>query len=114
MKLNEIIKGTDLKEIYCYDKKTDIVNGYIGDLLSDVMGNAPENSIWLTIQSHVNIIAVASIRDIKAIVLCNDLKFDEETIKKAKENNISLLSSKYSAFKTVLNLFKAGFETSEN
>ncbi len=114
MKLNEMIQKAGLDEIYCFDKSVDISGGYIGDLLSDVMGNAPEDSLWLTIQSHVNIIAVASIRDIKAIVLCNDLEFDREAIKKAKENNISLLSSKYSAFKTILNLFKAGFETSDS
>lgn len=114
MKIYEMIQKADLEEIYCYDKNVDVENGYIGDLLSDVMGNAPEDSIWLTVQSHVNIIAVASIRDIKAVVLCNNLEFDRETIKKAKENNISLLSSKYSAFKTILNLFKAGFKTSDS
>ncbi|MFO7881811.1 MAG: DRTGG domain-containing protein [Kosmotogaceae bacterium] len=114
MKLKEIIQKTGLEEIYCHNKNVDILNGYTGDLLSDVMGNAPENSIWITIQSHVNIIAVASIRDIKAIILCNNLEFDKETIKKAKENNISLLSSKYNAFETIFSLFKAGFETSDS
>jgi hypothetical protein len=113
VKLKEIIQKTYLEEVYCYDKEIEITSGYTGDLLSDVMGNAPDNSVWVTIQSHVNIIAVASIRDIKAIILCNNLKFDEETIDKARENNISLLSSKYNGFQTIFNLFNAGFEISD-
>ncbi|MEA2066653.1 MAG: iron-sulfur binding hydrogenase [Thermotogota bacterium] len=113
MKLKEIIQKTHLEEVYCNDKEVKITNGYTGDLLSDVMGNAPDNSVWVTIQSHVNIIAVASIRDIKAIILCNNLEFDKETIAKARENNISLLSSKYNGFQTIFNLFNAGFEISD-
>mgnify|MGYP001316308358 FL=1 len=93
MKISEIANALGLKTVYfCNDYE--IEHGYVGDLLSIVMRSAQQNSIWLTVQSHVNIIAVASLTGIKAIVLCEDLEFPDETIQKAKEENINLFVSK--------------------
>ncbi len=78
----------------------EISHGYVCDLLSEVMGNAKPDTIWFTVQSHVNIVAVAVITGIKAIVLCNGHDYDEETIEKAKKEKIAL-------FKTKLNTFEA-------
>lgn len=108
MKLQEFINSCDLEIIHANDLSTEIDNGYAGDLLSDVMGHAPSASVWITVQSHMNIIAVASITGIRAIILCNGLEFEEATIEKAKQNNITLLSSKLDSFKTCQDLFRAG------
>ncbi len=78
----------------------EIFHGYACDLLSEVMGNAKPDTVWFTVQSHVNIIAVAVITGIRAIVLCNGHDYGEETIEKAKKEGIAL-------FKTRLNTFEA-------
>ena len=46
--------------------------GYCGDLLSDVMANAPVGCIWLTVQGHQNIVAVAVLREMAAVILTGD------------------------------------------
>jgi len=91
MLLKELIDRCGFRIITASNLNEEIKDGYIGDLLSDVMGNAPADSIWLTVQSHVNILAVASITGIKAILLCNGLSYEEETIEKAKEEKVCLV-----------------------
>ena len=68
-----------------------IRGGYCGDLLSDVMANAPEGCIWLTVQQHQNIVAVAVHRKISAIVLTGGNEPDGETRRHADREGIPLL-----------------------
>lgn len=85
------------------DKK--ITGGYCSDLLSDVMGNAQEGQVWLTIQVHKNIIAVASLKELSAIVLVKGLKASEDAIEAAKEEAIPLLQTNEPAFETAAMLY---------
>ena len=78
------------------DKK--ISNGYVSDLLSDVMGNAKEDQVWITIMKHLNSVAVASLVNIPCIVFAKGIKPEPEVIAKAVEENICLVSSKESSF----------------
>ncbi|AKI96495.1 iron-sulfur binding hydrogenase [Kosmotoga pacifica] len=108
MFLKDLVANCGFNVVSGENLEVEIKDGYVGDLLSDVMGNAPDESIWLTVQSHVNILAVASITGIKAILLCNGLSYEEETIERAKENGIILLSTEKSSFRACVDLFKAG------
>ncbi|MBM7558933.1 iron-sulfur binding hydrogenase [Marinitoga litoralis] len=101
MILEDLLKLDFIEDIYIYNNETEIKNGYVGDLLSEIMRNSPTSSIWITHQTHPNIIAVASIVEANTIVIPKDFEFENETIEKAKENNINLLKSKYDIFKTV-------------
>jgi len=69
----------------------EINGGYCGDLLSDVMGNAPMGCIWLTIQGHQNIVAVAHLRDMAAIVLAAGRAPDKACVQKADAKSIPVL-----------------------
>lgn len=100
MKLSELIKEKEFEKVYIFDDSVEINNGYIGDLLSEIMRNAPANSVWITHQTHPNIIAVASIVEANTIVIPKGFEFESETIEKAKENNINLLKSKKDIFET--------------
>ena len=98
MKLTKIIDRCHLEKIvYCNDDE--IETGYCGDLMSDVIANAGNNSIWVTIQAHKNSIAVALIKDIKAIKFTNNVEVSQEMIKKAKEEKINLLRTNKNSFK---------------
>jgi len=68
-----------------------VLNGYCGDLLSEIMGNAPENCVWITVQGHQNIIAVAVLREMAAIVIAGGHQPDAETLEKAEKEGIPLL-----------------------
>ncbi|ADL07461.1 HPr kinase [Thermosediminibacter oceani DSM 16646] len=70
-----------------------VVGGYASDLLSWVMGHATENQVWITIQSHPNIVAVASLLGLSGIIVAEGAEIEENTIKKAEEENIPVFSS---------------------
>ena len=77
--------------------------------MSDVMGNAKAGDLWITLQSHKNVVAVAELKDICAIAIINGNQPDEETKKKSKEDGIPLLSTNETAFYTagrIYELFK--------
>lgn len=98
MKLGEIIGQTGLTVISKPKDEPDILNGYTCDLLSEVMGRVKSNSIWITVQSHSNIVAVATITGIQAIILVNSRTYSEDTIVKAQQEGIALLQSDLDAF----------------
>lgn len=99
MKARELQEILNL-EIRAGEKGLDreVLGGYCGDLLSDVMANSPQGAVWLTIQSHQNIIAVAVLRELAAIVLVNGRKPEEDTKRKADEESIPLFVSPLSAY----------------
>jgi predicted transcriptional regulator len=72
--------------------------GYVSDLLSDVIANAPENSIWVTVQRHINILGVAKLRNIAAIIIPRKLKVESDVVEKAKAEEVALLRTGHSAF----------------
>ena len=70
MRITEITEKLDLKVLSGHNGlSNEITGGYVSDLLSDVMGNAKEGQIWITLQTHQNIIAVASLKDLAAIII---------------------------------------------
>ena len=72
------------------DRQAVIEDAYAGDLLSDVMGNANQDSVLITIQAHKNTVAVASLVQIHLIVLSNDRKAPEDMRTAATEQNIAI------------------------
>jgi len=85
-----------------------IQGGYCGDLLSDVMANAPDGCIWLTVQTHQNIVSVAVLHEMAAIVLTGGHEPDQETIAKAEEEGIPILIWPKTAFDLAGQVHAAG------
>lgn len=75
-------------------------SAYVSDLLSDVMGKAQPQMIWITSQIHKNIVAVASLIELSAIVIVNERKPDEEMLKLAEEEGVVVMTSDKPAFET--------------
>jgi len=97
MKISEIIERCKLKKVV-FTADHEVNNGYSGDLMSDVMANAQPESVWITIQAHKNSIAVALIKDIKAIIFTNNVSIHQEVIEKAKEEKINLFQTRKDSF----------------
>lgn len=88
------------------DLETEINGGYVSDLLSDVMGNAEEGQMWITIMRHLNVIAVASLANVCAITFPKGYLPEEPVIKKAQQVGIPLISSKLNTFEVAGILYK--------
>jgi serine kinase of HPr protein (carbohydrate metabolism regulator) len=107
MILKEIIEKLNLTVICSSDQiENEVTGGYCSDLLSDVMGNARDGQIWMTIQVHKNIIAVAALKELCAIIIVKGLKPSDDTIEAAKTQNIALLSTYEPAFELAGKLYK--------
>ena len=77
---------------------TEITGGYTSDLLSDVMGFAAAGNVWITLQTHKNVMAIASLKELGAIVLVKGFTPDPDTLAQANEEGIPILGSKEQAF----------------
>jgi hypothetical protein len=82
--------------------------GYTSDLLSCVMAGASHQSLWITLQAHSNIIAVAALLDLSAIIITEGAQPDEVTVAKANEQNIILFSTSANTFTVVGKLWEIG------
>ena len=100
MKVEDLATVKEFEALYIADKDQIIADGYCGDLLSDVMANAPASCVLMTIQAHKNTIAVASLVGISALVICNGRTVAPDMLEAAREEEISL-------FTTDLNHFEA-------
>lgn len=106
MKLKEIVEKLQLKALSGHDNlDVEVTGGYTSDLLSDVIANSKQGNLWITLQIHQNIIAVAKLKDLAGIIIVNNREPDEDTIGKAKEENLPLLCSEDMAFEISGKLF---------
>jgi len=83
----------------------DVSGGYVGDLLSDVMANCKEGNLWITRQTHQNIVAVASLKDLAGIILVQGKEPERNTLDKASSEGIPIFVTKLSAFEVAGKLY---------
>jgi hypothetical protein len=86
----------------------EIQSGYAGDLLSWVMANAGDNCAWITIQTHVNIIAIASLLEMSCIIIAENAKIEADTLKKATDEGVPVISTELNSYQTALVLGQQG------
>jgi predicted transcriptional regulator len=99
MKVTDIIEQLKLKSFSGKEGlNKEIKGGYVSDLLSDVMGNAKENEVWITLQNHKNVMAVASLKDLAAVILVKNIVPNEDLINKSNEEDIPVLGTGMDTF----------------
>lgn len=99
MTVRELKEKLDLKLVSGKEGLDNIIDGgYTSDLLSDVMGNAEMGQCWITLQTHKNIMAIASLKELACIVLVKELEPNVDTIEQSNEENIPILSTPKEAF----------------
>jgi serine kinase of HPr protein (carbohydrate metabolism regulator) len=115
MKLKEIIEKLDLKVVCNADNlDVELNNGYVSDLLSDVLANSEENDLWITLQLHPNIVAIASMKGLSGIVIINGREPEDETVKKAEEKGVPIVVSRMTAFELSGRLYALGLSGTKN
>ncbi|HXH86704.1 MAG TPA: DRTGG domain-containing protein [Nitrospira sp.] len=90
-----------------------VAGGYAGDLLSDVLARAQKGYVWVTLQTHTNIVAVASAKELCGIIIVNGRTPDEATLRKAEEEHIPVLVSSLSTYDVVCRLCELGVKNRE-
>jgi predicted transcriptional regulator len=76
----------------------EVTGGYCGDLLSDVMANAAPGQVWITIQGHLNVVAVGTLRELAGVILAADRQPADEMRVKADTEGLPVLCGRMSAF----------------
>ncbi len=97
MTLNELV--TRLNGTLVVDKPdATITSAYTSDLLSDVMGHCGDESVLITIQNHLNTIAVCTLAGVEAIVLCHARPIPDDMKEAAAREGVALVSTPLSQF----------------
>ncbi len=109
MKVSEIVKFLGLETKAGKDRLLEeVTGGYASDLLSDVIAHTRKGNIWVTIQTHPNIVAVATMKELAGIILTGGREPDAETVQKAEEEGIPILVSPLFTFELVGRLYQKG------
>ncbi|MCX7847806.1 MAG: DRTGG domain-containing protein [bacterium] len=107
MKLSTIVQElrlTPLVELH----EQEVTDAYASDLLSDVVGHAHAGTLLITIQVHRNVVAVASLVGLSAVVIAQGRQPEEDVLAAARENQVNLLSAPSSAFTLAGRLYQLG------
>ena len=109
MTLNDIVKRLELKVRTGESQlNREVTRGYVSDLMSDVIAHGREGDLWVTLQTHQNVVAVAVMKSLSAIILVNDREPQEDTIQKAEAESMPIMISGLPAFELVGRLYALG------
>lgn len=109
MKLEQLVEELSLQVQAGADKlESEVTGGYASDLLSCVMAKARAGNVWVTIQKHPNIVAVASLLDLAGVIVAEGVAPDDETVEKAEEKGIPLLTTPSTTYTIAGKLFRLG------
>jgi len=107
MKVNDLITQLNLKVLGGNNGlQKEVTGAYSSDLLSDVMGNIQDGQVWITLQTHLNVMAIASLRDASAIILVNNHQPAPDMLEKANEEAIPVLSTCEPTFEVAGKLYQ--------
>ncbi len=80
------------------DLDRSISSAYVCDLLSWVMARGKQDMAWITVQTHLNVIAIAALHEMSCVILPENIQMEESSVHKAQEEGIAVISSPLSAF----------------
>ena len=111
MNIRELIELTGAKDMTPEaSRETEVTCGYTCDLLSWVMAHGKAGMAWITVQTHMNVIAVASLMEMAAVIIPEDIEMEAPSLEKAKDEGISVLQTKLTAFDICARLAAAGLK----
>jgi len=100
--LRAVIEKLGLESVssFSFSDRT-VTGGYASDLLSCTMKGAGENYIWVTLQSHLNVVAVASLANLAGVIITEGNRPDQETITRAEKEGVILMVTSKTTFTIV-------------
>jgi hypothetical protein len=82
--------------------------GYASDLLSCVIAGAEPGNVWVTLQAHMNVVAVAALRDVSVVIITENAQPEADVIEKANQQNVTLLATPEPSYEIVGKLWDLG------
>ena len=107
MTVQELISALDLTTFHAAQPERPVTGGYVGDLLSWVMGRAGQDCAWFTIMSNQNVAAVALMADVSCVVLTEGVRPDADLLRRAGEKGVNLLGTAEDTFTAAVRLARA-------
>ena len=113
MNLSNLASRLDLR-VFAGGSRLDrpVGGGYAGDLLSDVMAHGRKDDLWITIQIHPNIVAVAVLKELAAIVIAGGREPAAETVAQAEREGVPILGAPAHAYDLAGRLHELGVKGS--
>jgi hypothetical protein len=90
----------------------EVGGGYASDLLSYVMARAKEGDVWVTMQSHVNVVAVASLVNLAGVIVTEGTRPEPATLEKANQEGVPILATPLTTYEVVGRLYRLGVGSS--
>jgi len=85
-----------------------VLGGYASDLLSCVMAGAHKGDAWVTLQAHMNVVAVATLLDLACVIITEGARLDQAAQDRADEQGIPILYSPQGNYTVVARLAGLG------
>jgi serine kinase of HPr protein (carbohydrate metabolism regulator) len=109
MTIREIAEKLSLKVLCLQENlEQEVEGGYASDMLSCVMAGAQSGNVWVTLLTHLNVIAVAVLLEIPAIIITEGAQVEAPVIEKAKQEGVVLLQTAEDTYTTVGKLYEMG------
>jgi hypothetical protein len=113
MTLGEVVKALNLEVRACISEMERAVDGgYVSDLLSDVIAGAKEGDLWITLQLHQNVVAVAFLNNLAGIVIVGGREPDPDTLRKGEEQGVPIMVTSLPAYEVAGRLYAMGIRRS--
>lgn len=109
MTVKELETNLKLKPLnQIYDKEID--GAFVSDMVSDVMASAKVGSVWVTVQTHKNVVAAANLVDLAAIIIVRGKKVPDDTIELADRAKMTVFATDEDTFQVAIKLYEAGIK----
>lgn len=109
MNLKAIVDALDLRVVAGAERlEMDVTGGYTSDLLSCAMAGAGKGNVWVTLQGHLNVVAVASLNELAAVIVTEGKPISAETASKAEEEGVVLLQTSLPSYTVIGRLWDLG------
>lgn len=108
MNINQLAEQLDLKLLTKgVDTERNLNGCYICDLLSYVMSHASKDNIWITVQTNINVVAVATLTEVGCVIIPENISVEEITLERAENEGVAILSSSLTAYEIATKLSQA-------
>ncbi len=109
MQVSEIVAALPVRVAAGADHlDNEVTGGYASDLLSCVMAGAQKGNVWVTLQAHMNVIAVAALLELACVIITEGASLDDEALARADQRGVVVLSTDQGSFATVAQLAGMG------
>ncbi len=108
MKCKELREKLGFKLLTQTSEEAEVTNGCVCDLLSWVMAKGEFQMAWITVQTHLNVVAVACLHDFSCVIIPENIAVPQPTIQKAEEEGVTIYSSEKTSYKICCEMYENG------